>query len=204
MATLAALKTRIADELHRSDLTSAVSNAISDAVQLYQSKRFRFNEAQGTFSTTAGTEYYGSAVIPADIAEIDTLTLTVSGRKVVLTPRAFDVMEVISSTTNSRGQPSEWCWYSDQVRLYPVPDAVYSLSVSYLKRLPVPATDAASNAWTVDGFNLIRHTAKRMVSADLVQDFEMAQAAGASEQQELRRLLREGRILTQGGLRANW
>ena len=60
---LAQMKARIADELgQRTDLTSQISFAISDAISFYNNERFIFNESRDiTFSTVPAQEFYGAA-----------------------------------------------------------------------------------------------------------------------------------------------
>jgi hypothetical protein len=198
--TLAELKARIAAELHRSDLASQIAYAIGDAVAFYQSKRFRFNEARATFSTVAGTEFYGTTIIPTDIAQIDSVTVKVNGRQVQLPAWSFLLMEQIRTTTNSRSQPWTWSWWGDQIRLYPVPDAAYVVTLSYLQKIDQPAADGDSNAWTTDAAALIRHAAKRMVLSEFAEDVQGAGVAGAAENAEYKRLRREGQQLNTGGL----
>ena len=197
MGTLAEMKDRIARDIHRTDLTTEIGEAIADAVADYQHVRFAFNQVRATFSTVAGTEFYPAPSIPDDIAEIDSLTVAVNGRSVCLPAWPFGVMEKIQTTTNSRGQPQAWAWYAQQVRLYPIPDAVYVITASYLQRLPVPAT---SNAWTTEAEQLIRHSAKKRLCRDLLRDFEGAAAAETAESTAFRRLMRESRQLNTGGL----
>lgn len=203
MTTLAILKARIADELNRTDLTSQIAYAVSDAIALYQVRRFRFNQVRGTFSTVAGTEFYTTSTIPDDIVAVDSLRITVNGRVVTLDPWSFQVMEDISSTSNTRAQPRAWSWYADQIRLYPVPDAVYPLTISYLQRIAAPASDANSNVWTTDAASLIRHAAKRMVYSEVLMNQGDAAACAQSEALEFRRLQRESDILQTGGLRGS-
>lgn len=201
--TLAELKARIASELHRNDLTTAIADALADAVRLYQSQRFRFNEARATFSTVDGTEFYSTSVIPSDIAQIDSLTVTVNGRQVRLDEWSHRKMEDIRTTTNTESQPWAWAWYADQIRLYPIPDQAYTITISYLQQIDLPASDASSNAWTTDAGALIRHTAKRMICAEYTQDMDGAAAAAASEGVELKRLKKEAAQLSTGTLRGS-
>lgn len=200
MSTLAEMKSRIAREIHRTDLTTEIAEAISDAVADYQHVRFVFNQTRGTFATVAGTEFYTSAIIPDDIGEIDSITVAVNGRSVSLPAWPYSVMEKIQTTTNSRGQPQAWAWYAEKIRLYPVPDAVYTLTVSYLQRLPVPD---ATNAWTEEAEQLIRASAKKRIARDVLRDMEGAATAESAESAAFRRLMRESRQLNTGGLVPN-
>lgn len=199
MGTMADLKDRIAREIHRSGMETEIGEAVSDAIKDYQTVRFAFNQTRDTFSTVAGTEFYADSIIPDDIAEVDSLTITVNGRDVTLPPWPFSVMERIQTTANSRGQPQAWCWYAEQIRLYPVPDAVYTVTVSYLQKLEEPAS-GSSNAWTDEAEQLIRHSAKKRLYRDVLMDANSAVASDGAESNAYRQLMRASRQLQTGGL----
>lgn len=200
MADLATLKSRIAREIHRSDLTADIAYAISDAVKQYQSRRFAFNQTRGTFSTAVGTEFYEDLT---DIASIDTVTMTVNGRTVVLDEWPYGYMERINTTTNTNNQPWAWSWYDEKIRLYPIPDAVYPMTVSYVQKVDVPSTDAASNIWTTEAEELIRHAAKKRIYRDVTMDDAGAMKAEMAEAEQLARLTKDSNRLAAGGLRGS-
>lgn len=200
MADLATLKSRIASEIHRDDLTSDIAYAISDAVKHYQAKPFWFNQKRGTVSTVAGQEFYDDLT---DVGAIDTISVTVNGRKVVLDEWTNAHMENIASTTNTQSQPWSWAWYESQIRLYPVPDAVYVLTVNYTQKLDVPSSDASSNVWTTEAENLIRHAAKKRLWRDVIQDDANAIRSEATEQEALKSLNKQSNQLATGSLRGS-
>lgn len=192
MPTLGTLKTRIAADLKRGDIASSdsrIAYAIADAVALYQRRRFWFNQARATFATAAGTEFYTTSTIPADIAEIDSLTLELSTARLKLDRVSFGFTEGDGATTANRGQPCEWAWYSNQIRISPVPDAAYTLRISYQQILEVPATDNDSNAWTTEAETLIRAAAKRILTRDVTMN-AAAEAAAARAEAEALQFLR--------------
>lgn len=204
MSNLGILKARIANELARGDLASEIAYAIDDAVKLYQSRRFRFNQHRATFNTVAGQEFYTSADgLPADIAKLETVTLSVNGRKTTLEPWASDVIEDVSTTVNTESQPVAYALFGEQLRLYPVPETVYPVTLAYVRRIDVPLADGDSNAWTREAANLVRQTAKRMLAFEVLKDDAEGQRCLIAEQTELRRLVREANQMTTGGLRAN-
>ena len=200
MADLATLKSRIASEIHRSDQTANIAYAIGDAVNHYKGRRFTFNQTRGTLSTVAGTEFYSTLT---DISQIDLITATINGRKVVLEQWTYPEMESIATTTNTQSQPWAWAWYDEQIRLYPVPDAVYTLTVSYLQKVDVPGSDSASNIWTAEAEELIRNAAKKRLYRDVLIDPQSAGAAEAAEAEVLRRLTKESNQLVTGCLRGS-
>jgi len=200
VADLATLKSRIASEIHRTDLTDEIAYAISDAVKHYQSKRFLFNQTRGTLTTVAGTEFYSDLT---DIASIDTVTLTINARKTVLDEWSYGEMERIATTTNTNNQPWAWSWYDEQIRLYPVPDAAYTLTVSYVQKIDIPGADSGSNIWTNQAEELIRHAAKKRLYRDVTMDDASAVRSEAAENEQLARLTKESNRLAAGGLRGS-
>lgn len=200
MATLAELKARIASELDRDDLTSLIPYAISDAIDLYKSRRFRFNQARATFSTVDGTEFYSTSTIPDDIGQIDAVTLTANGVRCVLDAWTYRGMQQVATNASIQGRPVAWAWYGEQMTFYPIPDGVYTVTLSYLQRIDIPASDADSNAWTTEALSLIRHSAKRMLMADTVRDDVAAGAFAQAEGLEYRRLVRDSVQLDVGPL----
>jgi hypothetical protein len=200
MATLGAMKTQIARQLgNRADQTAGIAQAISEAVSEYQSRRFRFNQASDTFQTVAGTEYYATPDIPADIAEIDSIRISAGGLKTTVQPVAFAWVEEISTNASSRGRPSKYAWRADQIRLYPIPDAVYTLTIEYVQQIGVPAADGDSNIWTNQAYDLICASATKRVMSRELHD-PKATIYEMYEEKALRRLIRESARLSTGDL----
>lgn len=203
MGTLANLKSRIAQDLKRTDLTTHIAGAIEDAIADYNGRRFAFNQVRATFVTVAGTEFYaagaGASDIPVDVAEVDGLTITVGGRLVMLRKWSFSAGEGVNSTSTLRGQPTCWSWYANKVRLYPIPGAVYTLTMSYLQRIQIPSADGNSNVWTTEAEQLIRACAEKILYRDVLAS-PRTLAAQNAEQMAYRRLKREALQLDTGSL----
>lgn len=192
MTTLATLKSRISDELSRSDLTSQIASAITSAIEYYQSIRFYFNEtgAAGlTFSTVAGQEVYGvadNATLPW-VYDVDEIFVVVGGnnyRLMRIDPSLYRINQASAS-----GQPYEYMWNKQQFSFNPVPDAIYTMIVAGHYKVAAPATDGeANNPWMVDAERLIRSAAKRMLYQDIILDGEAAQACALAEDEAFWRL----------------
>ncbi len=206
MADLAALKTRIAYEINRTDLTTAIATAISTAIRYYRSSRFEVNEQQATFDTVAGQESYTTATIPNDIGQIDTIRATINGRLMVLEPWTFQRLQNISTTQNTEGQPWGWAWYAQKIFFYPIPDTVYTILVSYQQRKDAPANDAdASTIWTNDAQDLINYSAQKILYRDVIKSPEDFATALDAEREALRVLKLESlNLQDEGGLTPNW
>lgn len=193
--TYGALKTRIANEIADSTLSAEIILAVESAIKFYERKEFWFNSKVGTFVTVADQEYYGSAAntdIP-NLVKINTpIKLIASGYKydVYLVPFAdIDALQ----DGNKSGRPEMAAYFNEQVRLYPNPDAVYTVTMSYQYRLTALSADADENAWTDDAEELIRQRAKMIIAADVLRDVDMYNAAKEFERDAYQALREETR-----------
>lgn len=184
MSTLAIMKARIADEIgDRSDLDSQIAYAINDAIAFYQNERFVFDESRDvTFSTVAGQEFYGSAdnaAIP-NMHKIDYVILYLGSIPWVMHRRQPADIEILNQNGLVSGQPWSWAWWNKQIRLGPIPDAVYSIRVAGDIKYAAPASDSeADNPWMTEAEKLIRTRAKYELALNVLSDTEMAQTCAA-------------------------
>lgn len=164
---LAAMKARIADEMARADLTSQIGLAITDAIRYYQNERFAFNESRDiTFNTVAGTDFYGASAnadIPLMFA-FDYLILYIGGVPFELHRKPPIEVELFNQNGLVRGQPTRYAFYNRQIRVGPVPDAVYLLRIAGQITYAAPASDVeVGNPWMIDAEKLIRSRAKQEI-----------------------------------------
>jgi hypothetical protein len=206
VADLAALKTKIASEIDRDDMTTEIAAAISTSIAYYRSSRFEFNELQASFSTVAQQESYTTSVIPTDVGQIDSLRITVNGRLVVLKPVNFNRLQELATTTNGYGQPGYWAWFASKLFLFPTPDAIYSVLISYQQRKAAPANDAdGTTVWTNAAEPLIRACAKKIIYRDVTKDPALFAAAQQAETEALQVLKNESmQLQDEGGLEPHW
>jgi hypothetical protein len=194
MSTYAAIKSRIADELSRSDLGSQISLSVQSAIKYHEQKQFWFNESRSlTFSTVANQEFYTSSDLSSmpNLLEIDHVTITVNSNRYEVTPRTYQYMEMLMVRADQPGQPTDYCYYAQQMRFYPIPDAAYTARISSRVRLGSLSADSDTNAWMTDGEALIRARAKWDLYINVLMDRERATEMAAVEQLELARLQRE-------------
>lgn len=167
MTTLAIMKTRIANELARDDLTTEIADAITTAISHYQYKRWWFNEdTDVTSATVVDGEYVSS---PAPFFDIDAVRCTDG----VTTWDVYDAswydLEARSNVASEPGRPIYRAEYQDQFRLWPIPDAIYTLTWSGIIDR-APASDAeTANPWMTKAEALIRARAKAVVMNDVVK-----------------------------------
>lgn len=188
------MQTAIADQLVDSALTVAqIKAAIQSAIKHYERKPFYFNQKKAaTFSTVASQEYYGTAanadipyIIKFESFQIGTYKSTV---------RATDHAAIEASQSGSiTGQPNAYAYYEQKIRLYPMPDAVYTATLSYIYRLTALSADGDTNAWVEDAEELIRQSAKRILALDILHADDIAQRCWNREKEVFDELEAENR-----------
>lgn len=190
-STYGVLQDQIADEIgNRTDLLSVLSgysnmtlspikNAIQSAIALWEREPFYFNQLVDTdgFSTVANQEFYTSS----DYAALGTNPYIKSihykqnsTSRYDLEVRDWGYLEKISVNTTSYGQPTDWAYFAAKLRFYPIPDAIYSVTINGVQRLSALSAAGDANAWTQDGYDLIRCQAKLILAEEVLHDAELA------------------------------
>ena len=188
MPSLGTMKTRIALELDRDNLTDAVSAAINDAIAEFASDRFWFNEGRDlTFSTVVAQRIYTATDAPwiGTVIEIDGLFIMVGGNNRPLDRVSPEEIEWKADNSAARGAPYEYAYFGEQIWLYPLPDRAYTVRALAHYRLSPLTSDADSNAWTTQAERLIRRRAKQLIFAETVLDANQAVAMQPLIEQEL-------------------
>lgn len=170
------MQTRIANELHRSNLStdSHITNAIQSAIKHYERERWYFNEAttSSSLTTVASTALYA---LPDDFMKMDNVMVTVNGWKAKTKSMPYIEMDSRDSGASSvTGPPEYWSIYGNQLRHYPIPNSAYVVTISYQKRLATLSASADTNAWVDDLEALIRTKAKEIICRDVVRNYELA------------------------------
>ena len=198
MTTFATIKGRIADDIARSDLGNQISDAVLSAIAHYESERFYFNDSRSviTFSTIINQPSYGAAensYLPG-IVRVDALFLEETNITPYPLERYTPVdLEMLSPTTT--GKPTAFS-HRTNIRLWPKPNAVYTMRVHGVYRLTTLSSDTDSNDWLTDAEELIRSAAKRRLYGHVLRDFEGATAMAMAEQECLSRLRAETSMRT--------
>jgi hypothetical protein len=195
MTTLALLKAEIADDIDRTDLTSAIASEITKAIRHYQTTRFYFNESRDeTFATVASQKLYSSsddAAMPKFI-DIDQIYVVDGTQAFELDRIAPKEWEMCTADGQPVARPCEYTVYNRSIGLYPIPDAAYTVRVIGLIQVEAPASDSeAGNLWMTEAFDLIRARVCRQLALKKTRDTESYQAQSAAEAEELNRLLAE-------------
>jgi hypothetical protein len=191
------MQNRIDDELDRGGaIFPQIKKAIVTAVRFYERKRFYFAEDSFTFATVVGQEYYttADAAAIATSPNIERLNGSFYGTRIPLTKRSFEYIDDISTLPVSMSMPEDWAYRELSIRLYPIPDQVYTITAYNVPRLTELSADTDSNAWTNDAEALIRARAKWDLVKNVIRGPEMAEEAAGlkiEEEQEFTALIKE-------------
>lgn len=204
MSTFSDMRSRIADDLNRSDLTTQINKAINRAIEHYENNRFWFNETTGTFVTVANQQAYSTSDgLPSDIAEIDVVKITFSSTdKPELTRRSYQWLQEtdISAVT---GRPSDYAWYKSNLYLYQIPNSIWTVTISYQKTYSALSGDSDTNDWTTDAEDLIEARARWWLYKRVIKDMEEAESAKLEELEALRALqAKTTKLISTGKIRA--
>lgn len=185
LGTLGYMKDTIADELARPDLASQIADKIADAIESYQQARYFFSETRDlTFSTVAGQEFYGAAANAAipSLQAFDYIILYIGSIPWPVRRRTDIELEVLNQNGLMRGQPWNWAYYNQQIRLGPVPDTAYTIRIAAQQRVTPPASDdETNNPWMIGTAGiLIRCRAKYELFMHVIRNLEQAQAMVAA------------------------
>jgi hypothetical protein len=195
MTTFSDLKANIADDLNRTDLTTQINTRVLRAVGYYANKEFWFNRAQATASTVAGQELYA---LPTDFMAPYRMQLTDGTLKEPLVRVANNWLNAYFET-ETRSRPTHWSILANQIRLRPLPDAVYTLTLTYRKELTALSGASDTNAWTEDAEMLIHYRTCWDIYQHIIRDQGMAQACKASEMEQLHCLMRRNTEIVSAG-----
>jgi len=201
MATYGDMIERINDELLlNGDYNTQIPRAIQTAIKHYEKTRFRFNHGRATTTLAPDFEYQEP---PPDMIEEDELMLIDGTERRPLNKRTYLWIGNQSRDLNYRARPTDYAIETDDLRLYPIPDAAYTLQLSYLKSLPTLVALTDTNAWMNDGEELIRLRSKRIMLEDYLRGPEsFAEAERLKKREEGDPLTGERGVL--GALKDEW
>jgi hypothetical protein len=202
-ANLGDMKNRIASDLERTltDVTHVtlgrtwdkeIEDAIFDSIKLYRSRPFWFLQEPNTLtitsSTTSGSEYVNDYT---GLIRLDSLRITISGQRYSMREISFNEMESRFDGVTTQNQPYEYSRYGGRIRIYPVPDAAYTLTWSGIFEDSTLTGNEISNGWMTHGELLIRASAKLLLLRDYIKSYEDVPAAQQALENAEKALYRE-------------
>ncbi len=187
MGTFGSEVNRVINELGRADpsMTAIVEAEFQSAILHYESTRFWFNQGSYTFTTSASLANY---TWPADFLGPESVMYWDSGTKYPLEERNYYSLNEMD-TGQDFSSPVMYALFSQQFRLYPVPQKTYTVVVDYQKKLITLSASTDTNAWVDQASELIRSRVKATLAAGRYKDFDAAQVYHMQEENALDRLL---------------
>lgn len=181
MATLAETVERCLDDLSRPDdeLGTVVQREILSAIRFYEHRRFSFNERILTPTLSATNTYLFSALLAnnsdvEDIFSIDTIKVRYSSRLVDVCKMPWSDLFMLDPSNITAGLPDFYAVFNKTLRIYPTPNTDLPSQMPAHIKLTTLAQDGDTNAWLVEGEELIRSRACRLVAKRKLDDFEKA------------------------------
>lgn len=170
MSDFGTMHARIAREIKRTNLTAEIKDAIRDAIEFFEKdKNWWFLEARATASTQQNERFYPT---PIDYRQGLRLKIERNNAVTPVTEITWAEIEEYDSSTNpgTVGLPVYWAYFDRNFRLWPVPDGVYLLTLSYIRDLPDLTEDSDTNEWMTIGARLIRSRAKQELFRHVIRN----------------------------------
>lgn len=211
MATLGDLRTRIIVDTNRDDLAgplaSRLDQAIQEAIEIYASSRFYFNEQRITSTLTLNSQWF---TLPTTIIGIDRMWITVGAVEFEL--RRVSPVEMENNwMVISTGQPINFTTMENagayMGRVWPQPNIAYPATfIGITGETPLDYANAASsNVWTNQGLALIAARAEMMLYRSVFRDSDGYSYAQAAEQEAINSLRGDNATrMSTGRVRASW
>lgn len=115
-----------------------------------------------------------AATLKFNLAKIDKLHVLVTSNRYPLTVRTWQYLDDVSVNPAVIGLPVDYSYFAGQLRIYPIPDGAYPITVSGIQRLTALVANSDSNAWTLDAEALIRAEAKADIFENVIQEPALA------------------------------
>lgn len=187
-ATFSTIINRVLDDLFRDDLTAQATTALQTAIRQYESYPWWPKEERAYTTTVDGQEYYA---LPLDFQKIDTLRINVGSAEYPLYQRTWEQIDLWQDSTSAyTGRPSDFCIFDEQLRLYPIPDGAYTMTMGYSARLADLAA-GDNNAWTNHAEELVRRCAEADIAYSILRDVEAYQVFRGMESKAKAAVIRE-------------
>lgn len=210
MATLGDLKTRIITETTRDDLADDLADSltlvIQKAIDFYAAQPWWFNQERTTSLCTIANEYIAR---PTGMRLLQVPFLLIGGVRYDMTRRSMEEIEGLY-TTPLTGQPTDYCEFGDNIRLWPTPNVAYT--IIWLDSTDVAALDytddTSTNFWTNEGQDLITGRAKYTLYRDYLSttstDPRIALAKEQMTESYDRLKAESNRRMAKGRLQPSW
>lgn len=199
MATLGTMKTRIADELARADLTDQIARAITSAVDFYGQEAFTdyFYNTSGEQIDTATLQAGNTEIAAGSYGYPGKITAVVfkdGTNRYPLKPITYGEYLDLYTSTATTGTPAYFAQFGGSLWIYPEPASLASFDIHHVQPAGVPTADTRSNFWTTDAEELIRTRAKIDLLENVIRSEEAFGEADRLRRREAEALARMRRV----------
>ena len=107
--------------------------------------------------------------------KITHIHILVNNNRYVLYPRTWQYLEDISVNPQVvTSLPVDYAYFAEQIRIYPIPDGSYPITLNGNSRVGPLVNPSDANAWTQDAYDLIRSEAKLILAMETLHDPDLA------------------------------
>ena len=217
MTTFLDVRTRIADQLARSDLNTQIDREIQLAMARYNRRVSWLHEVREvSLTSVAAQAWYSSVDVSTGTGPQDTTGRTavdvadIQKIDYMRDPNCDDLRQVHYSafvwffdTSGAAGRPTYVTLYAGQIGIWPVPDGVTIYTLSAVVKPVIPSLATDESIWFDQAQELIENAAAAAICRKFIQDGERAQAFQVYETEAWNDLVREGnQKMATGKLRA--
>lgn len=175
IGTFGLLLDRLEDELRDATINTNIRDAVRNAIADYEYERFYFNEERSlSFTASTNAEFYSSADLASIpyLLKIDSIRIATNNQYYPLRRRDYSWMENVSQTVTQTGIPTDYAYYNQRLRLWPIPNAKYTVQIASVIRLPTLSATTDTNAWVSEQLPeaMIRARTKAHIWAHVKRD----------------------------------
>lgn len=206
MATFGDIKSTISSNLTRDDLLDGstmealLEEHIRRAVRNYSVRNWWFlKTVSSSVTTTSGQNY---VTRPATIERIQRVSIPSLGWE--LCARDLAALEEFDEPTAQSGQPQDYAEWGAKLRLWPVPNATFTLKIVGTEKIAEFSANADDTVWSNAGFDLIEATARSSFASEKMRDSEAAAAALVSITMAMRALQEQSVARADFTVKAGW
>ena len=172
ISTYAQLKTACANWLHRVDLTDRIPEFIAEGLErtnheLLARGGLPNQEQVATASTVADQE---SLAVPSDYAMLRWIRVDEDSTGAVEPLEPVDYDTLLHYYGTNTGRPERFAVIDESFYFRPIPDAVYTVRIGYIKRYTAFSSDSDTNYLLTHGGNVLLHAALISAEGFLIDD----------------------------------
>lgn len=127
------------------EITQYINDTQNDVFNEY---RLPFMQTTQTYTVTIGTsDITNGSGLPTNYTQAVDLINTLASNEQLIPYREFNQLDYFypdedDTTANPAGVPQYWYFYAEIIKLFPVPDKAYTLTLRYYKKPTLLAADA--------------------------------------------------------------